>query len=158
MLAAGGFFYWFMHPKTQMKRKTHKILNAFSVSPGESAGVGNALFADGLYADSVKIEINTPSTIANYLQKFIPLNNLSRDHIVAALQHKNNYIKELVHSPGDLLVQKIDESTYTVTFPDTVQIAARKLPLKETLKLKVAFTFSKIETQWLLSSVLLNAP
>ncbi len=141
-----------------MKRKTHKILNSFSISPGDKAGVSSALFADGLYADSVKIKIDTPSTMANYLQNLIPLNRISLDHIIVALQQKNNYLKELVHSTGDLVVQKIDDSTYTVTFPNTVQVAARKIPLKETLKLKISFTFTKIEKQWLLSSVLLAAP
>lgn len=96
--------------------------------------------------------------MANYLQNLIPLNRISLDHIIVALQQKNNYLKELVHSTGDLVVQKIDDSTYTVTFPNTVQVAARKIPLKETLKLKISFTFTKIEKQWLLSSVLLAAP
>lgn len=144
-----------MHPKTQLKRKTNKILNAFSVSASDSSGASNALFADGLYATAVKTKVEASSLVAKNIVSMVPAHIISRDHIVMAVQKKASYIKQLVHSPGDFNIQKVSPSSYTVSFSDTIEIELKRLPLKETLKTNITFTFSKTEDKWLLSEVLI---
>ena len=67
LLAAsiGGGAYWFFSPEQQLKRKSSRILDAFTLdgSEGNISSSSGALFADSLFADKVKIKSNQGNKI-----------------------------------------------------------------------------------------------
>ena len=117
-----------------------------------------AIFADSLFAPTVRVEIDPSlSTLKLALDRF-KQNSLSRDTITSGIQSIHRYAKVLTHDPSGFTVTEVSDSIYTVTFRDKIKIETKKFSIKVNVDTKIIYTFTKIEGALKISKIQLLKP
>ena len=158
-IIAGGLF-WFFHPNQQLKRKSQRVLDSFTVETGDSVagGTSSAIFADSLFAPTVIVELDPSLSVLSHVLGRFKLKTLNRDTITSGIQSVNRYAKLLTHDPSEFKVTEVSDSIYTVTFRDKIKIETKKRSIKANVDTKIIYTFTKTEGALKISKIQLLKP
>ena len=156
---AGGA-YWFFSPEQQLKRKSTRILESFTLdgTEGNISSSSGALFADSLFADSVKVESGEIGLFGKYLG-FRASRTVQKDTITRAIQGLPRHLETISHQHGDFTYKKIDDNNHQISFDHTLAIKFKKPIARSTdAKFFTTFTFLNTEDGLRLKAVTLEKP
>jgi len=158
-IIAGGMF-WFFQPNQQLKRKSQRVLDSFTVEAGDgvAGAASTAIFADSLFAPTVTVEIDPSLSALRIALGRFKQTSLNRDTITSGVQSVHRYAKVLTHDPSEFKVIEVSDSTYTVTFRDKIKIETKKSSIKVNVDIKIIYTFTKTEGALKISKIQLLKP
>ena len=153
-LVAGGL--WFFSPEQQLKRKTNRIIKAFTIEGDESgiASTTGALFLDSLFHDVVHVEAEAIDGLRQLLS-LSPSKSIPLAHITSGRQSLPRYCSQFTHKLDAFSYEKIDNKNYHVSFDHSFTIVTKKpLKMTQTADIHTTFVFLKKDKAFKLSKVM----